>query len=568
VALTGAALTGAEPPAAAYHRVSARHFARLKLRILRNSLRGRTSRVVLFLGGVLFGLYLGGMGFLLAALSAAGDGQVRLLVASFGGAALVLGAVLLPLVWFGIDDTLDPARFALLPLRRGQLVRGLFAAALVSVPAGTLLLATAGLLVPVAVHGGFAAVAVQLVGLVGGLLLCVAAGRAVTSAFATMLRSRRVRDLAGILLACLAALLAPLQLAVVSALGSTDWDRLAAVARVVGWTPLAAPYTVGIEVAEGRPVAALAKLLITAAAVAGLLWWWGRSLEPAMVGAATAGPARAARPARAGPVAQLFPRLLPGLPVTATGALVAREVRYWWRDAKRRANLITVAAIGVLVPALVTAGGSRVMIGLAEPGTDPGPASPAVANLTVLFVGAFAASVLANQFGFDGTAYAGNVTAGVPGRRELAARAAAHAILMVPLLALVGAVVAVVRGEAAAAPAAWGVLLAGYGTGLAVNQYASVLAAYPLPESSNPFATASGSGIAKSLLALVAIVVAYVVAAPVLVAAALLDGAWPVVAVPVGLGYGLAATALGCYLAGDVLDRRAPELLAAVTPNR
>ena len=39
------------------------------------------------------------------------------------------------------------------------------------------------------------------VGVVVGLLLCVAASRAVTSAFATMLRSRRVRDLAAVLLA-------------------------------------------------------------------------------------------------------------------------------------------------------------------------------------------------------------------------------------------------------------------------------------------------------------------------------------------------------------------------------
>jgi ABC-2 type transport system permease protein len=50
--------------------------------------------------------------------------------------------------------------------------------------------------------------------------------------------------------------------------------------------------------------------------------------------------------------------------------------------------------------------------------------------------------------------------------------------------------------------------------------------------------------------------------------AAALGDVWPWVALPVGAGYGFAAAALGCYLAGDVLDRRAPELLAAVTPGR
>jgi ABC-2 type transport system permease protein len=547
--------------------VPARHFARLKLRIMVNSVRGRAGRALLHLGGALFGLYLGGLGFLLAAASAAGDGQIRLLVAGFGGTAVVLGAVVLPLVWFGIDDTLDPARFALLPLSRWRLVRGLFAAALVSVPSAALLLASAGLLVPTGVHGGLGAAAVQAVGVVAGLLLCVAAGRAVTSAFATMLRSRRVRDLAGILLAGLAALAAPLQFVIVSAIQRADWDQLTVAARVVGWTPLAAPYTVGLDVAEGRPVVALAKLLITAGAVLGLLWWWSRSLEPAMVGATGAGPARASRPGRAGPVAQLFPGPWRRLPVTATGAMVAREVRYWWRDAKRRTNLITIAVVGVVVPAVVATEGGRAALGLATVGVA-GTVPPLVADLTVLFVGTFAASVLANQFGFDGTAYAAHLTASVPGERELRSRAVAHAILMVPLLVLVGAVVGAFQGELAAAAAAWGILSAGYGVGLAVNQYVSVLAAYPLPESSNPFAIASGGGVAKSLLALLGIAAAYAVATPVLVAATLLGGAWPALAVPIGVGYGLAAAALGCHLAGDVLDRRAPELLAAVTPGR
>jgi ABC-2 type transport system permease protein len=51
------------------------------------------------------------------------------------------------------------------------------------------------------------------------------------------------------------------------------------------------------------------------------------------------------------------------------------------------------------------------------------------------------------------------------------------------------------------------------------------------------------------------------------VAGALLGGAWLWLAFPVGLGYGLAAVALGSYLAGDVLNRR-PELLQAVTRRR
>ena len=61
--------------------------------------------------------------------------------------------------------------------------------------------------------------------MLAGLLLCVAASRAVTSAFATMLRSRRVRDLAAVLLAVPAALLGPLQVFGLAALQRADWTR-------------------------------------------------------------------------------------------------------------------------------------------------------------------------------------------------------------------------------------------------------------------------------------------------------------------------------------------------------
>ena len=148
----------------------------------------------------------------------------------------MLGWLLLPLVFFGVDETLDPARFALLPLPRRTLVTGLLRRRLRQRPrdvgaAG----ASCGLVVTAGALGGWSAAAVAVVGVVGGLLLCVAAARAVTSAFATALRSRRVRDLAAVLLAVLAALLGPLQLLGIAALARrrlgparTGWPRWSA----------------------------------------------------------------------------------------------------------------------------------------------------------------------------------------------------------------------------------------------------------------------------------------------------------------------------------------------------
>ncbi|MFD1326044.1 ABC transporter permease [Micromonospora sonneratiae] len=543
--------------------VRARHFVRLKLRILGNNFRGQGWRIALFILGAFFGLWFAGMGFLLFALPGLADNpDVAMTVAGFGGGLLVLGWLFLPLVFFGVDESLDPARFALLPLHRRTLVTGLFAAALIGIPAIATLIATLGLVVTAGVLGGWSAAVVAVFGTITGFLICVAVSRAMTSAFATMLRSRRVRDLAAVLLAVLAALIGPVQIALTSTAGRADLDSLPAVARIVGWTPLAAPYTAGIDVAEGRTWAALVKLLIAVATIVALLWWWSRSLESAMVGAASAGPAATGKPLPGGAVAQLFPRFLFWTRRDRYGALVAREARYWWRDARRRSNLITIAVVGVFVPVMVNVGSQ----GMVE-GADF-DASPTMLSLSMLFVGTLAAITLANQFGFDGSAYAANVIAGVSGRMELRARVVAFSLYIVPLLVVISVVLPFFLREPGWFGVAAGTLFASYGAGLAVTVYTSILGAYALPETSNPFAINTGAGITKSLLSFVAMLASAVLGIPAVIATALLGDVWLWLALPVGLAYGVGAALLGTYLAGDVLDRRMPELLSTVTPRR
>ncbi|MBQ0977408.1 MULTISPECIES: ABC transporter permease [Micromonospora] len=556
--------------AAPVRTVSARHFVRLKLRVMGNNFRGQGWRIAMFIGGVFLGLWFAASGFFLFALPGlTGDGQYAVLVAAAGGGLLVLGWLLLPLVFFGVDETLDPARFALLPLPRRTLVTGLFAAALVSVPVLAVLIASFGLVLTAWSLGGWSAGLVAVVGVIAGLLLCVAASRAVTSAFATMLRSRRVRDLAAVLLAVTAALLGPLQVFGLAALREADWTRLTGVATVIGWTPFGAPWTAGIDVAQGRVWAAPVKLLITVVALGALLAWWSRSLESAMVGAASAGKAPVRAGVTGGAVAQLFPRVATWAGRDRFGALVAREARYWWRDARRRANLITIAVVGIFVPVMINLGGAGFVAGDGpDSTTSAANSSPVLVTISMLFVGVVAAVTLANQFGFDGSAYAVNVVAGVPGRVELGARMTAFSLYVLPMLAFVAVVLSIVLGRPGWIGLTIGGLVATYGAGLAVNSLVSVLGAYSLPETSNPFAMNSGAGMAKGLLTLLAMLASAVAAVPMVVAAALLGDAWLWLALPVGAAYGLGAALLGAYLAGDVLDRRQPELLATVTPRR
>ncbi|HET6534279.1 MAG TPA: ABC transporter permease [Actinoplanes sp.] len=523
-------------------------FVRLKLRITVNGFRGQTWRVALFVLGIVLAVSSAAAGYAIFAIPGLlDDPRVAGMLLTLGGAAIVVGWLFLPLVFFGVDESLDPARFALLPLTRRTLITGLFAASAAGVPAIATLVATLGMVDTAARLGGAPAALAQIAGILLGLLLCVAVSRAVTSAFATALRSRRARDLATVLLAVLAALLGPLQIAALAGAQRADWDRVADVAAVIGWTPLGAGYSLGLDVATGRAWAVPLKLLIVGLAILGLLWWWSATLERAMLG--TAGTrATAAGDIAAGrsPVRRL---VLRWLPASRFGALVSRELRYWWRESRRRASLITLGVVGVFLPVVlgVTSGGAGGML---------------------IFVGALAAVNLANQFGFEGTAYAANLAAGVPGRAEIQSRATAFSVVIVPLLIVVAVAAGIAAGRPAAIPAQLGTLLAAYGVGLAVVMPVSVRGAYALPDTANPFAMSSGGGMAKGLLAFGAILAAVIVTLPVQIAAYLLGDVWLWIGLPIGALYGGIAAFLGVRLTGDLLDRRMPELLAAVTPNR
>jgi len=151
---------------------------------------------------------------------------------------------------------------------------------------------------------------------------------------------------------------------------------------------------------------------------------------------------------------------------------------------------------------------------------------------------------------------------------ELRARMAAFSLYVLPLVVVISVVLALLLGKPGWVGLTAGSLLATYGAGLAVNTLLSVLGAYSLPETSNPFALNSGAGVARSFLGILSMLASAVAVIPMVAAAALLGDVWLWLALPVGAAYGLGAALLGAYLAGDVLDRRRPELLATVTPRR
>jgi ABC-2 type transport system permease protein len=345
-------------------------------------------------------------------------------------------------------------------------------------------------------------------------------------------------------------------------------DQAVSVARVIAWTPFAAPYVLPFDVAEGRWLAAAVRLAMTVATNGELAWWWSRTIESAMLGAASSGQARPVRRQRGGAVASLFPAVVRGLArPTAFGAIVARESRYWWRDARRRASLISILMASAVLPIALNVASSG--------GPSAAPAGmrtfgAAAFGFAVTMAGTMGGMLLANQFGFDGSAFAAHLLTRVPGRTELRARALAMALVALPVQLTVVVVVGVIAGRLDQLPAGVGLLLTAFGSAIAAAGMLSVLAPYALPENSNPFAMNSGGGSAKGLLAFVAMIGTLLLCVPVILIAVLageaVTGAWVVLAV--GLGYGGAAAWLGTMVGGAMLDRRAPEVLIAITPRR
>jgi ABC-2 type transport system permease protein len=527
------------------------HFVRLKLRIMGNGLRGKSWRIVLFVFGIIGGLCAGVLGFALFAASSFRSGETRVVYATFAGTGIVLAWVFLPLLFFGVDETLDPARFALLPLRRRTLVTGMLAAAVAGVPPAVTLLATLGSVTGAAVKGGPLAALVAVAGAALGLLLCIAASRAVTSAFAGMLRSRRVRDLAALVIALLGVSCGPLQSLFWAAVAQGDSAPARTVAGVLQWTPLSAPYVAYVDAIDGHWALVPARLAIGVAGVLALLWWWTRTLESAMLGSARTSGSKRHIVDGSTPVEALYPRLLRGLPKTRFGALVAREVRYWWRHPRRRAGLISLLAASIVIPFGLRVGG----------GSLPLPVG-------LLFAGVFVGLVLANQFGNDATAYSLHLLSGVPGGVELRSRAFALTLLTAPLLAVGAIGAAWFTHGLDELPGALGTGAASLGVSIGAAGLTSVLAPYALPDSANPFAVNSGGATSKGLLSSVSMIAALILASPLLIAYVLLPVGLHWLVLPVGLAWGVAGGVAGTVAGGALLDRRAPEVLDAVTPRR
>ncbi|AJP02517.1 transporter [Streptomyces cyaneogriseus subsp. noncyanogenus] len=517
---------------------------RLKLSLLRNGLRQSSGRRAAYIASVVVTLLFAALqliGLIALRGHAHAESLIVLLVA-----VLALGWAVMPLFFPSGDETLDPTRLVMLPLRPRPLVRALLTASLVGIGPLFTLCVFAGSVIAIA-RGG-AAFAVGAVGAVLALLACVALARAVAAANVRLLTSRKGRDLAVLsgLVVAVGAQVVNFGAQRVGASGLGELDPLGAVLR---WVPPASAIGAADSVSDGAYGVAAAQLALSAAALAALLWVWARHLTRLMTSPDGSTLQAGERPARERGSSGLARLLPPG----RTGTVMERSLRYVWRDPKTKAAWVTSLAIGLIVPVFN-----------AWQGTGS------------VYFACFAAGMLGiqmyNQFGQDTSAFwmvAMTISSPRDAYVELRARAFALLLITLPYATVVTVVTTAMLGDWRALPEALGLSFALLGAMLATGAWTSARFPYSIPQEGYKNVAPGQTGLAWISI-FGGMVAAALLCAPVIALTIWLNvsagaGSWAWLLLPGGAAYGAGLTVAGLRLAAPRTAGRLPEILAAVS---
>ncbi|MER5752952.1 transporter [Streptomyces sp. NPDC002088] len=518
---------------------------RLKLSLLRNGLRQSGGRRAAYIASAVITLLFAALQ-LLGLIALRGHAHAASLVVLLT-AVLGLGWAVMPLFFPSGDETLDPTRLVMLPLRPRPLVRALLAASLVGIgPLFTLLLLLGSV---ISVAHGTAAYVVSVVAVVLALLVCVALARAVAAANIRLLTSRKGRDLA-VLSGLVIAVGAQVVNFGAQRLGSSGLAQLDPVYEVLRWVPPGTAIGAVDSASEGSYGVATAQVALSIAALVLLVAAWARSLTRLMT-APDGSTSQAAesgvreRGTSSGPA-----RLLPA---GRTGTVMERSLRYIWRDPKTKAAWVTSLAIGLIVPVF-----------------------NALQGTGSIYFACFAAGMLGiqmyNQFGQDTSAFwmvAMTISSSRDAYAELRARALALLLITLPYATLVTVLTTAMLGDWPRLPEALGLSFALLGAMLATGAWTSARFPYSIPQEGYKNVAPGQAGLAWIAI-FGGMVAAALLCAPVIALTIWLnvsaDGdAWTWLLLPVGAVYGAAITVLGLRLAAPRTAARLPEILAAVS---
>jgi len=510
----------------------------LRFRVLGNTLRRNTLQLL----AVVFGALQTVVILLIAVAGLAAlviyPQPVQQATVVIGGVAVTLGWFLIPLIATGIEPTLDPLKLSAFPLSVTKLMVAMTLVGLTWIPGiATFLVSIATALTWRAAPGpAWAALGCGVV----ATLICIVGSRMTASLSANLVAGRRRRDRAAAVLLALIVLLGPVAMAV--AIGLRSDAPFPATAEVLGFTPFGAIWSVPGQLEAGHPVAALGSLGIAIATLALMVIIWRASL---LATYRYRGGGAGRHQVAAGRLG-----VLGVVPANPAGAIGARSLIYWARDARFARQLVLVP----MMPALLILLGSLVH-------------APWLAYLGPPIVAGLLPLTLFAVISYDGTAFALNLSSGVRGVDDRIGRAAAMLVFALPALVIMSLVSLGVVGGWSDLPAVFGLSLGVLLSGLATVSVSSASIVVPVARAGrNPFTAQAGSGMTSIAGSYAVTGVTLALAAPELalgiVALVIHSTLLGWVALAVGLLWGVGSLVIGVRVGGRILDRTGPALLA------
>lgn len=311
----------------------------------------------------------------------------------------------------------------------------------------------------------------------------------------------------------------------------------------LGWTPFAAPIA-GLDLAaQGDGQGAMLRFAVAGAALVVLLVVWFavaarslRSIErPADFGAARDS-------------LDAFERFS----AKPREVIAARALTYWRRDPRYRVALIAIPFAPIVM-----------LIALRVAGVDLNLLALLPLPVILLLLG----WAVHNDVALDSTAIWMHVASGTRGRDDRAGRLAPVFAIGLPLVVIGSSLSVIFVGDWHVLPAVLGMNFAVLLVSAAVSSVFSALMPYPATRPGDtPFAQpsvqGSGAGLAQTLTMLLSLLFAMPAVTASVIAIAHPTFLLNMLALAVGVVWGVLVLLLGLWLGGRVFDRRGPELVA------
>ena len=544
----------------------------LKFRLTIAELKRSVARLILW---ILLGLYalsivglvLVGLGFASTVIS--GHEGLATSLTIVIGSILVIGWTFLPLVFFGSDQTLDPARFVQFPLTGRKLAPGLVLSGVVGLPGFFTALICVGSALP-----WLNSPLVLVIGVAGGILgfLMTQIGcRLATTLLSGTLSSRKGRDLTGVI-GLIVILVMSMGLYAISLLAqymSTEsgrWNQMLAVSKTLGnilaMTPFGAPWALIGDAGQGHWGMFVVHVVLTAVYLGLGMWAYGSVLDKALLATTQVVVTRTVTKgdaiARAANWRWATGKLIP------VAAITARAMRYWRRDPRYLGTIPTI----LIMPILFTLMGRSMPMMSGDGEAVPAWLITAMVAFGLGFTALLTGFSLSTDVAFDSTAWWIHLASGVKGWQDRLGRVIGEAVWAIPLLLVIGIVVPLVMDASNRIVPVLAAMASLYLSSVGVSSVFSALIIYPvaLPGES-PLKMKTGMMGSQMLSQMGCLIVSGLVGAPICVWAIFATGWQAWVALLASIVWGLGILTAGVALGGRVMDSRGPAILETLKKN-